>query len=182
MNYFSVRVRPVPWLGSCRATAYILLVHDPRGLTHAGKRGSISAMGLGVERRIALIGVRFLALNDSTCDHAMRLHRTLAALETFADRGAALHAFRNSQPGLVKRMIAAERICSVALFVSGIIDRLGMDRPETLFQFRWVTCIGYPNQQPECGGRRNQNLLHRFFPSVSFIASSPYAEYTLLAR
>src|ERR1039457_7694847 len=116
-------------------------------------------MGLGVERRIALIGVRFLARDDRTRGHATRLLRTLAALETVADRGAALHAFRNSQPGLVKRMIAAERICSVALIASGIIDRLGMDRPETFFQFRWVTCIGYPNQRPDVAGSGTQNFL-----------------------
>src|ERR1039458_3874998 len=172
MNYFSVRVRPVPWLGSCRATAYILLVHDPRGLTHAGKRGSISAMGFGVERRIALIGVRFLALNDSTCDYAMCLHRTLAALETFADRGAALHALRKSQPGLVIGMIAAERICFIALLVSGIIDRLAMDRPETLLQLWWVHCIGNPDCHHQCYGHRNQYPLHRLPSIASFIMSS----------
>jgi hypothetical protein len=125
MDYASVRVRPVPWVGSCGATANILLVHDPRGLADAPKRRSKGGMGLGVERRIALIGVRFLARNDRICDHAAHLRGTLAALETFADRGAALHAFRNSPPSLVKGMIAAERMCFVALLVSGIIRSTG---------------------------------------------------------
>src|ERR1017187_6973809 len=65
MDYASVRVRPVPWVGSCGATANILLVHDPRGLADAPKRRSKGGMGLGVERRIALIGVRFLARNET---------------------------------------------------------------------------------------------------------------------
>lgn len=48
--------------------------------------------------------------------------------------------------------------------------RLRMDRPETLFQFRRVSCTG--DWQKECHRRGNQNLLHGLSPSFSFIASS----------
>src|ERR1039458_5525588 len=88
MDYASVRVCLVPWLGSRWTTAYILSVHDHRRLTNTGQRRSISGVALGVGRGIALVGRRSLALNDSTCDHAMHFKGILAALQAFADRGA----------------------------------------------------------------------------------------------
>src|ERR1035438_923633 len=136
MDYSSVRIYPVPRLGSRWATACILLVHDHRALSLAGKRRGIGCVALGVDRCIALGSGRSLGLNNSTCDHTAHLGGKLAALKGLADRGAAFHVFGASLHGLVIGMIAAESICSVAILVSGIIDHLGMDRPETLFQFR----------------------------------------------
>src|ERR1017187_84157 len=169
MDYASVRVCLVPWLGSRWTTAYILSVHDHRRLTNTGQRRSISGVALGVGRGIALVGRRSLALNDSTCDHAMHFEGILAALQAFADRGAALHAFSKSLSRLVKGMIAAERICYIALLVSWIIDRLVMDRPQTLLQFRWVRCIGDWQYERR---RTDQHLFH-LFPPV-FVASPRY--------
>jgi len=65
-------------------------------------------MILGVGRGIALIGDRSLALHNRTRFHAMQFDEILAALETFADRGAALDAFRKRQHMLVIGMTATD--------------------------------------------------------------------------
>src|SRR5580693_6751111 len=101
-------------MGSRRATAAVLLVLDHLGVTYAVERGSVSGVGLGVGRGIALEGCGSLGLGHSARDGAMRLDGILAGLETFADRSAALDGLRASSHRQVISMIAAERIGSLA--------------------------------------------------------------------
>src|SRR5271155_4714558 len=81
MRYMPIGVGPVSGLGSGRATAYILLVLNHRDFTHARDRRTVSGVGLGVGRRIALKCGRRLAIRLSSCDHAMQVDRILVALQ-----------------------------------------------------------------------------------------------------
>src|SRR5579862_6052139 len=130
MSDLSVRANAIAGNGARRATAGVFLIHDHRGLAHARHRWRISSVGLGVRRRVSLKCSCPLALDHRASHHAMRLAGILAALEAFA-YGAALGVFRASLRSQIIRMAAAQRVCSFALLVSRIIDRLGVDRPET---------------------------------------------------
>jgi hypothetical protein len=108
MDNFSICSRQVTGLSSCRAAAYILLVHDHRGVTYAAHGRSVCGMTFGVGCRIALKDDRSLAVYRCACLHAMHCDGKLAALESFAERGAALDVFRQRLRMLVIGMIAAD--------------------------------------------------------------------------
>ena len=127
MDYRSVRVYPVPWLGSRRATAHILLVLNHRHITDAGHRRCIRGTAFGVRGRIPAEGRRPLGVNHSGSHRAFHLRGIFAAIETFTAHRAALDVFRKGLRGLVEGMITAERVGSLALLVSGITDGLGVN-------------------------------------------------------
>src|SRR5580658_4098180 len=132
MSDSSVRVRHITGLGSGRATTDILLVHDHRGLTDAIERRSVGDMSFGVGR-CSLESRRSFTLRDDASSGAMHLDVILSGLEAFVHRGAVLESFRKRPHVLVIGMTAADGRCGLDLLVPGIVDRLSLDRPQTLF-------------------------------------------------
>ena len=69
--------------------------------------------------------------------------------------------------------VAAEHVGSLAPLASGIIDGLGVNRPETLFQSGKLAAMANTHREQECTCM-NQHLryLHRWSSMILFVVSN----------
>ena len=109
---------------------------------------------------------RGLSYDRSPEDHTMHLAENLVALHVFVDLGAAFDGgLRPGNHRFVIGVTAAEGSCRLVLLFPGLSNRLVVNRPETLSQLWWVSCMG--DGQHQCRRRGNQHLIF-FHVSSSF--------------
>src|SRR5271166_3100030 len=132
-------------------------------------------MAFRVRPGVAVKGGGSPALNVGAVDRTMGLDDILAALETFADGGAAGFASGNRTHILVIGMIAADGCGVLSGSSSGIVDAQRVDRPESFFEGRRVNGARDPDGQQKDGGQGNRDLhsagsIRRTAPSLASVS------------